>query len=143
MAKKQKNKKEQKKNKNKNNKQSITTKQYINNFNFANGESFQRMNYLFRLSEALYKQADEDNNNKNKNSEQNILSRLYIAIMKDISKRNAIRISKYMKKVTCQKCNNLLYKDNESEMKFINKNGKKTLQIICHLCKNISEIIYL
>ena len=142
MAKKQKNKKEQKKDKN--NKQSITTKQYINNFNFANGESFQRMNYLFRLSEALYKQTDdEDNNNKNKNSSHNILSRLYIAIMKDISKRNAIRISKYMKKITCQKCNNLLYKDNESEMKFINKNGKKTLQIICHLCGNISEIIYL
>ena len=136
--------KKQKKKKDKKNKQSITTKNYINNFSFVNGDSFSRMNYLFRLSEAVYKQADIENNNNdgNNNCENNLLSSLYISIMKDISKRNAIRVNKYIKKVTCQKCNNLLFKDIHSEMKFINKNGKKTLQINCRKCNNISEIIY-
>ena len=109
------------------------------------------MNYLFKLSEAVYKPIDKkkkenDNNSDNKKNEnileQNTLSRLYIAIMKDISKRNAIRLNKYVKKITCQKCNNLLFKDLNSEMKFINKNGKKTLQIDCGGCHKISEIIY-
>ena len=126
-------------------------KSYINNYNFPNGESFLRMNYLFKLSEAVYKPIDKkkkenDNNSDNKKNEnileQNTLSRLYIAIMKDISKRNAIRLNKYVKKITCQKCNNLLFKDLNSEMKFINKNGKKTLQIDCGGCHKISEIIY-
>ena len=136
--------------KDKNNKKTITTKNYINNFNFTNGESFLRMNYLFKLSEAVYNQRDKNNVNinkaedKNNNNikEQNILSRLYIAIMKDISKRNAILMNKFVKKITCQKCNNLLFKDLNSEMKFINKNGKKTLQIDCGGCHKISEIIY-
>ena len=137
--------------KDKNNKNIMTTKNYINNFNFTNGESFMRMNYLFKLSEVVYNQTNKNNENnnnsdgKNNNNikEQNILSRLYIAIMKDISKRNAIRVNKFVKKITCQKCNNLLFKDNNSEMKFINKNGKKTLEINCGECHNISEIIYL
>ena len=47
-----------------------------------------------------------------------------------------------MKKTICQKCNNLLFKDNNSEMKFINKSGKKTLQIKCGECQYLSEIIY-
>ena len=136
--------------KDKNNKKTTTTKNYINNFNFANGESFMRMNYLFKISEAVYNPSNNNNNNINnshdKNNEnikeQNILSRLYIAIMKDISKRNAIRVNKFVKNITCQKCNNLLFKDNNSEMKFINKNGKKTLQINCGECHNLSEIIY-
>ena len=127
--------------KNKNNKQTITTKNNINNFNFPNGESFMRMNYLFKLSEAVYKPINKKDNNNN-NHEQNLLSRLYIAIMKDISKRNAIRVNKNVKKIICQKCNNLLFKDINSEMKFINKNGKKTLHIKCQECHNISEIIY-
>ena len=108
------------------------------------------MNYLFKLSESVYKQKNkinEDNNNesidkKNNKNETNVLSRLYIAIMKDISKRNAIRVNKYIKKITCQKCNNLLFKDINSQMNFINKNGKKILQINCGECQNISEIIY-
>ena len=137
--------------KNKNNKQTITTKNNINNFNFPNGESFMRMNYLFKLSEAVYNplikkdEKDYNSNESNKNNnnhEKNLLSRLYISIMKDISKRNAIRVNKYVKKITCQKCNNLLFKDINSEMKFINKNGKKALQIKCEECHNISEIIY-
>ena len=118
-----------------------TTKNYINNFNFINGELFKRMNYLFRLAENVYKSKDKsDNNNFSQNH--NILSRLFIAIMKDISKRNALHINKFVKKITCQKCNNLLFKDNNSEMKFINKNGKKTLEIKCDECKYISNIIY-
>ena len=140
-----------KKSNNKKKDKKITTKSNINNYNFPNGESFMRMNYLFKLSEAVYNplikkdEKDYNSNESNKNSnnhEKNLLSRLYISIMKDISKRNAIRVNKYVKKITCQKCNNLLFKDINSEMKFINKNGKKTLQIKCEECHNISEIIY-
>ena len=133
-------------------KQMISQKNYISNYNFPNGEAFIRMNYLFRLSEIVYKPKEKINEenkkdnpniaNKVKNDEQNILSHLYLSIMKDISKRNAIRVNKYVKKVTCQKCNNLLFKDINSELKFINKNGKKTLQLKCSECGNISEIIY-
>ena len=136
--------------KNKKNKSTTRIENYIGNYNFPNGESFLRMNYLFKLSEFVYKPRDKNvegnkifDNNINNNQQQNTLSRLYIAIMKDISKRNAIRINKNVKKITCQKCNNLLFKDINSEMKFINKNGKKVLQINCGECKNISEIIYL
>ena len=142
--------KKQKKDKSK--KKMISHKNYISNYNFPNGELFIRMNYLFRLSETVYKSKEkineEDKNdnpnavNKLKNNEQNILSYLYLSIMKDISKRNAIRVNKNVKKVTCQKCNNLLFKDINSEMKFINKNGKKTLQLKCSECGNLSEIIY-
>ena len=135
-----KNKKEKKiKKKGKDNK---TTKNYINKFDFPNGELFMRMNYLFRLAENIYKSKDKSDINNSKNSNQNILSRLYIAIMKDISKRNALHINKFIKKITCQKCNNLLFKDNNSEMKFINKNGKKALEIKCHECQYKSNIIY-
>ena len=133
-------------------KQMISQKNYISNYNFPNGEAFIRMNYLLRLSEIVYKPKEKINEenkkdnpniaNKVKNDEQNILSHLYLSIMKDISKRNAIRVNKYVKKVTCQKCNNLLFKDINSELKFINKNGKKTLQLKCSECGNISEIIY-
>ena len=137
-------KKEKKK---KNNKKFITTKNNINNFNFVNGELFMRMNYLFKLSEAVYKQnnineGERDQPHNMKNSESNLLSSLYIAIMKDIAKRNAIRINKNIKKMVCQKCNNLLFKDNNSEIKFINKNGRKMLQMNCGTCSTVSEIIY-
>ena len=142
--------KKQKKDKSK--KQMTSQKKYISNYNFTNGEAFIRMNYLFKLSEAVYKpkeRLNEKNKNDNtnvvnkiKNNENNILSHLYLSIMKDISKRNAIRVNKNVKKVTCQKCNNLLFKDINSEMKFINKNGKKTLQLKCSECGNLSEIIY-
>ena len=117
------------------------TKRNINKFDFPNGELYMRMNYLFKLAENVYK--SKDINKENNSSENiNILPRIYIAIMKDISKRNALHINKFSKKVICQKCNNLLFKDNNSEIKFINKSGKKTLQIICGECHNLSEIIY-
>jgi RNase P subunit RPR2 len=121
--------------------QNFKTLGNINKFDFPNGELYMRMNYLFRLAENVYKSKDINKENKSYENN-NILPRIYIAIMKDISKRNALHINKFSKKVICQKCNNLLFKDNNSEIKFINKSGKKTLQIICGECHNLSEIIY-
>ena len=133
--------KKQEKKINKNKKETTTTKNNTKDFNFPNGELYLRMNYLFRLAENVYKSRDANNeNNFQKNN--NLMSRIYIAIMKDISKRNVLHINKFTKKTTCQKCNNLLFKDNNSEMKFINKSGKKILQIKCGECQNLSEIIY-
>ena len=126
----------------KNKKETTKTKEFINQYNFVNGELFKRMNYLFKLAENVYKTNGNNNENNSNKRNQNNLSRIYIAIMKDISKRNALHINKFNKKVICQKCNNLLFKDNNSEMKFINKSGKKTLQIKCGECHNLSEIIY-
>ena len=126
----------------KNKKETTKTKEFINQYNFVNGELFKRMNYLFKLAENVYKTNGNNNENNSDKRNQNNLSRIYIAIMKDISKRNALHINKFNKKVICQKCNNLLFKDNNSEMKFINKSGKKTLQIKCGECQNLSEIIY-
>ena len=126
----------------KNKKETTKTKEFINQYNFVNGELFKRMNYLFKLAENVYKTNGNNNENNSNKRTQNNLSRIYIAIMKDISKRNALHINKFNKKVICQKCNNLLFKDNNSEMKFINKSGKKTLQIKCGECQNLSEIIY-
>ena len=135
-----KNKKQEKKIQ-KNKKEAITTKTNIETYNFPNGELYLRMNYLFRIAENVYKSKCVNNeNNFQKNN--NLLSRMYIAIMNDISKRNALHINKFMKKTICQKCNNLLFKDNNSEMKFINKSGKKILQIKCGECQYLSEIIY-
>ena len=125
----------------KNKKETTTTKTNIKDYNFTFGELYLRMNYLFRLAENIYKSKDVKNENSSSENH-NLLSRIYIAIMNDISKRNALHINKFMKKTTCQKCNNLLFKDNNSEMKFINKSGKKTLQIKCGECQYLSEIIY-
>ena len=125
----------------KNKKETKTTKTNIKNYNFTFGELYLRMNYLFKLAENVYKSKDVKNENSSSENH-NLLSRIYIAIMNDISKRNALHINKFMKKTTCQKCNNLLFKDNNSEMKFINKSGKKTLQIKCGECQYLSEIIY-
>ena len=122
-------------------KETITTKSHINRYDFTNGELYLRMNYLLKLAENVYKSKDVNDEN-NSNINHNILPRIYVAIMQDISKRNALHINKFVKKIICQKCNNLLFKDNNSEMKFINKNGKKTLQINCGECHYISEIIY-
>ena len=134
--------KKQEKKINKNKKETTTTKNNIREYNFPNGELYLRMNYLFRLAENVYKSKDANNENNSDKRNQNNLSRIYIAIMKDISKRNALHINKFTKKIICQKCNNLLFKDNNSEMKFINKSGKKILQIKCGECQNLSEIIY-
>ena len=123
----------------KNKKETTKTKEFINQYNFVNGELFKRMNYLFKLAENVYKTNGNNNENNSNKRNQNNLSRIYIAIMKDISKRNALHINKFNKKVICQKCNNLLFKDNNSEMKFINKSGKKTLQIKCERFELINK----
>ena len=126
----------------KNKKETIITKNNIDKYNFPNGELYLRMNYLLKLSEIIYKSKDITNKN-NASENNNFLSRIYIAIMKDISKRNVLHINKFIKKVICHQCNNLIFKDINSEMKFINKNGKKVLQIKCAECQHLSEIIYL
>jgi len=141
---------ENRKNKAKTKIKKTTTKKYINNYIFPNGDIFSRMNYLFQISESVYLNPQTHNINEQNQtgkafvkSQNNILSRLYISIMKDISKRNVIRISKQVKKMICQQCNNLLYKDTNSELKFINKDGQNCLQITCGYCNHISKIIYL
>jgi len=103
-------------------------KKFINTYDFKDGEIFNRMSYLFKIGDKIYE--------KNKN-----LSILYISMMKDISKRNAIRIEKKIKRLICSKCNNLLYKDFETETKFINISGKHSIQYSCSKCFNISNII--
>jgi RNase P subunit RPR2 len=76
-------------------------------FNIRNGELFLRMNYLLQLSSLLY----------NSNMD---LSKHYIKLMKDVSKRNALRLDSKFKKLVC-KCNNLLMKDKKTNMKLISK----------------------
>ena len=49
------------------------------NFNFQKGETFQRMNYLLTLSDSLYETHPE-------------LSRTYVSMMKNIRKKNALRL---------------------------------------------------
>jgi RNase P subunit RPR2 len=79
-------------------------------FNFQRGETFQRMNYLLQLSNTLYETHPE-------------LSRTYISMMKSIRKKNALRLYKfyynsdpYLKNMLCDSCNNLLYRDQNSEI---------------------------
>jgi len=74
-----------------------------NDFNFKNGELFQRMSYLLNISSILY--------NKNEN-----LSRVYAYMLKDIRKRNALRIDSKIKKMICEVCSNLLFMDQSTEM---------------------------
>jgi RNase P subunit RPR2 len=78
-----------------------------NDFNIRNGELFQRMNYLLKLSNNLY-----DNHQG--------LAKYYIKMMKDVSKRNALRMDSKFKKLVC-KCNNLLVKDKSTKIEFLSK----------------------
>ena len=73
-----------------------------NDFVFKNGELFQRMNYLLELASELY-------------DKHPALSKFYVHSMKDMRKRNALRIDGKLKKLIC-KCNNLLFKDKETKM---------------------------
>lgn len=97
-------------------------------FNFKGGENFNRMNYLFKLGNEIY--------NTN-----NLLSKVYISMMKDISKRNALKIDKKMKKIICSQCNNLLYKDQSTKIELKNEAGKHTAEMTCDHCKIISKVI--
>jgi RNase P subunit RPR2 len=73
-----------------------------NDFAFKNGELFQRMNYLLELASELY-------------DKHPILSKFYIHSMKDMRKRNALRMDGKLKKLIC-KCNNLLFRDKETKI---------------------------
>jgi RNase P subunit RPR2 len=74
-------------------------------FNIRNGELFQRMNYLMQLSNSLY-------------DTQEGLAKYYMKMMKDVAKRNALRMDSKFKKLICR-CNNLLMKDKNSEIKLL------------------------
>ncbi len=76
---------------------------YKNDLNFKNGELFQRMSYLINISSVLY--------DKNQN-----LSGVYAHMMRDIGKRNALRIDSRIKKMICDKCDNLLFMDKKSDL---------------------------
>jgi RNase P subunit RPR2 len=78
-----------------------------NDFVFKNGELFQRMSYLLELASELY-------------DKHPTFSKFYIHNMKDIKKRNALRIDGKLKKLIC-KCNNLLFKDKETKMELKSK----------------------
>ena len=108
-------------------------------FNFKGGELFHRMDYLLKLSSHLY--------NKKPN-----LSQLYVNQMKEICKRNALRMDSKFKKLICDKCNNLLYMDSQTEISLKSRKlfiilleikGKQKTIFKCHQCGNISEIIIL
>ena len=110
-----------------------TSTTHRNDFNFKGGESMERMNYLFKLGDYFY-----HSNVINKK-----LSKVFVGIMKEISKRNAIRIDKSFLKKICKKCHNLLYKDKNTEAKLINASGKHTLEYKCGSCGFKShEIIF-
>ncbi len=81
---------------------------YRSDFNFKNGELYQRMNYLLELSTQLY--------DKNPN-----ISKHYIHMMRDIRKRNALRMDSKFKKLIC-KCNNLIFKDEKTKIELISIN---------------------
>ena len=98
--------------------------------NFKNGEVFQRMNYLMNLSSQVYSKFPS-------------ISKVYSFMIKDISKRNAIRIESKIKKLICQNCNNLIFFDKNTKLELKNKSGKQVLIIECcnEGCHNKSEII--
>jgi RNase P subunit RPR2 len=72
-------------------------------FGIRNGELFQRMDYLLRLSNELY--------DKHPN-----MAKGYTKMMKDVSKRNALRMDPKFKRLVC-KCSNLLFKDKNTDIK--------------------------
>lgn len=85
-------------------KRKLKTKTILrNDYNFKNGELFQRMSYLMNISSLVY--------GKNES-----LSRVYAYMIKDIGKRNALRIDSKVKKMICEQCNNLLFIDPKTEM---------------------------
>jgi RNase P subunit RPR2 len=71
-------------------------------FNLRNGELYQRMDFLLKLSNETY-------------SKHNYIAKHYVRMMKDVRKRNALRMDSKFKKLIC-KCNNLLFKDKETKV---------------------------
>jgi RNase P subunit RPR2 len=80
-----------------------TEVKWKNDFNFKFGELFERMTYLLKLSSELYP------------TYPNSLSKMYIKMMRDIGKRNALRIHSKIEKLICKNCNNLLFLDTRTE----------------------------
>ena len=102
--------------------------EHKHDFNFKGGDNFQRMDYLFKLGDMIYNKSPH-------------LSKFYISAMKDIAKRNTLKIDKKFKRLLCSKCNNLLYKDKDSTQLLEKKSGKHVLKITCSKCKEITEMI--
>lgn len=77
-------------------------------YNIKNGDIYQRIHYLLNLACNLYK------DNKN-------LSKMYISIMKDIIKKNAMRSDSKFKKLICSQCNNLIFIDAKTNIQLTGK----------------------
>lgn len=86
-------------------------------FNFKGGELFQRMDYLLKLGNLLY-------------STNFSIANTYFSMMKDIKKRNALRIEGKYKKLICEKCHNFLYLDKDTHIELMSKNLKIIIDII-------------
>ena len=107
--------KQEKRNKRKAKKNILFQSNQKDNYNIKFGDIYQRINYLLNLSCDLYK----DNP---------ILSQTYVTIMKDIIKKNALRVDSRFKKLICTNCNNLIFLDTnvkiELKSKFFSNNFK-------------------
>ena len=99
-------------------------------FNFKGGELFARMNYLFKISNWVYDKGEGIG-----------LAKAFVGMMKEISKRNAVKIDKKIKKLICEQCNNLLYKDVDTGVTVSNVCGKVTMKICCGKCKWQANLI--
>jgi RNase P subunit RPR2 len=95
---------------------------------FKNGELFQRMTYLMKLSNLIYKDQPE-------------LAKVYSYMVKDIGKRNAIRIDSKVKKLICPQCNNLLFMDSNTKIDCTKVSGKFVMELQCISCEKSNKII--
>lgn len=77
-------------------------------YNIKFGEVYHRIHYLLNLATGLYK----DNPS---------LANMYVSIMKDIIKKNALRADSKYKKLICGNCNNLIFIDENTVTKLESK----------------------
>ncbi len=77
-------------------------------YNIKFGEVYLRIHYLLNLATKLYK----DNPS---------LANMYVSIMKDIIKKNAMRADSKFKKLICGNCNNLIFIDENTVVKLESK----------------------
>lgn len=92
------------------------------------GDNFARMTHLLHIADKTFE------NNPT-------LAKTYIGIMKDIAKKNSLRIDGKVKKFLCSKCNNLIYKDKKTKVEFKNLQGKKAVQFNCGDCEEVTKMI--
>ena len=95
---------------------------------FKNGELFQRMSYLMKLSKLIYKDHPE-------------MAKVYSYMVKDMGKRNAIRVDSKVKKLICPQCNNLLFFDCKTKLDVMTSSGKLMMELGCNSCGNSNNII--